>query len=123
MTHKEYQKLFLSAPLRYLYERGDISQRQYDVATSVAQGDTWTVIADRYYLYSSTPPSVRVKALAQKVANAVGRVSSRVSYFMYVGTLSALNFQVICPYRLGVTPPVPATIRMPSPYVNRDWVS
>lgn len=29
MTHKEYQKLFLSAPLRYLYERGDISQRQY----------------------------------------------------------------------------------------------
>ena len=118
MTHKEYQKLFLSAPLHYLYARGDISQRQYDVATSVARGDTWTVIADRYYLYSSTPPSVRVKALAQKVANAVGRVS----YFMHVGTLSALNFQVICPYRLGVTPPAPATIRMPSPYVNRDWV-
>ena len=118
MTHKEYQELFLSAPLRYLYERGDISQRQYDVAISVAQGDTWATITNRYGFFGP----YKVKAMAHKVVRAVGRVSSRVSYFMHVGALSALNFQVICPYRLGVTPLAPPAIRMPSPYVNRDWV-
>lgn len=110
--------MFLSAPLRYLYERGDISQRQYDVAISVAQGDTWATITNRYGFFGP----YKVKAMAHKVARAIRRVSTRVSYFMHVGELSALNSQVICLYRLGVTSLAPATIRPPSPYVNRDWV-